>query len=106
MATGTSVDEQNRMARTVSKSSRIEARITPDQKSLIERAAAYEGRTVSDFVVQTVQRAARTIVEEHEVIQLNREQSAALVELLLNPPAPNRALKKAAKEYRKRVVSR
>jgi len=88
------------------KTSRLETRITPEQKSLIERAAAYEGRSVSEFVLQTVQRAAKTIIDEHEVVKLNPQQSAALVEMLLNPPAPNRALKRAAKEYRKRVQSR
>ena len=38
---------------------RLEARITADQKSLIEHAAALQGRTVTDFVLTSVQDAAR-----------------------------------------------
>ena len=88
------------------RTSRLEARITPDQKALIERAAAYEGRTVSDFVVHTVQEAARVVVQEHEILRLNESQSRAFVERLLKPPKPNKALHRAAEDYRRNVVSR
>lgn len=36
------------------KSARIETRVSADQKEMIERAAGYVGRTVSDFVVGNV----------------------------------------------------
>ena len=88
------------------KSSRLEARITADQKELIERAAAYQGRTVSDFVIQTVQEAAQSVIQDHEVIRLNREQSSAFVDLLLHPPPPNKRLRNAAKRHRKNVTMR
>ena len=87
------------------KAARLEARITAEQKALIERAAAYEGRTVSDFVVRTVQDAAKAVIQEHEVLRLNESQSRAFVETLLNPPEPNPALEQAAEEYRRNVVS-
>src|SRR5438046_8752493 len=89
-----------------SRSARLETRITEEQKALIERAAAYEGRTVSDFVVSTVASAAEAIVHEHEIIRLNRAQSVAFVEALLNPPAPNAALRKAARRHDRLVESR
>jgi hypothetical protein len=38
---------------------RLEARVTTEQKALIERAAALQGRTVTDFVLTSVQDAAR-----------------------------------------------
>ena len=88
------------------KNARLEARITPEQKELIERAAAYEGRSVSDFVVGTVQQAAKAVVQEHEVLRLNESQSRAFVETLLNPPEPNEALRKAAEQYQEDVSSR
>ena len=87
------------------KNARLEARITAEQKELIERAAAYEGRSVSDFVVGTVQRAAKAIIQEHEVLRLNESQSRAFVETLLDPPEPNEALERAAAQYREDVVS-
>lgn len=91
---------------TSQKSSRLEARITAEQKELIERAAGYQGRTVSDFVVNTVQEAAKAVIRDHEVLRLNRSQSRAFVETLLHPPEPNEALEQAAEEYRRDVVSR
>ncbi|MCE3288874.1 MAG: ribbon-helix-helix protein, partial [Caulobacter sp.] len=33
---------------------RLETRVTADQKRLIERAAALQGRTVTDFVLSSV----------------------------------------------------
>lgn len=91
---------------TSQKSWRLEARITAAQKELIERAAGYQGRTVSDFVVHTVQEAAKAVIRDHEVLRLSTAQSRAFVETLLNPPKPNKALKQAADEYRRDVISR
>ena len=88
------------------RSARLEARITADQKALIERAAAYEGRSVSDFVVQSVQEAAKTVVRDHEMLRLNRRQSEAFVKILLDPPEPNAALREAAEQYRRDVGRR
>lgn len=83
----------------VIKTARIEARLTPEQKELIERAAAYEGQKVSEFILRSTSEAAKRVIEEHEVIRLNGEQSRTLVNVLLNPPKPNKAMKKAFKEY-------
>lgn len=97
--TRTANSDQNRRAR-------LEARITTAQKKLIERAAAYEGRSVTDFVVSAVASAAQSAIERHEVIRLNEAQSEAFVKSLLNPPAPNAALRRAVRAYRRSVESR
>lgn len=88
------------------KSARIETRVSVEQKELIERAAAYLGRTVSDFVLGNVEKAAKAVIEEHERTKLDREQSRVLVEALLTPASPNKKLRDAAMEHRKRVISR
>ena len=85
------------------RTTRLEARITAEQKAMIERAAAYEGRSVSDFVIHSVQEAAKAVVREHETLWLNRQQSEALVQMLLDAPEPNAALQEAAQEYRRQV---
>ena len=79
--------------------------MTKTQKSLLERAAAYEGRSLTDFVVSTLSSAAEAVIHQHEVIRLNPAQSRAFVEMLLNPPAPNAALRQAARKYRRSVKS-
>ena len=79
---------------------RLEARITAEQKALIQRAADLQGRTLTDFVIASVQDAARRTIEDMEVIRLNAADSRAFAEALLAPPKPNRALREAAKRYR------
>src|SRR6185369_568974 len=88
------------------RSARLEARISYDQKALIERAAAYERRTVTDFVVGALASAAEAVVRDHETIRLNAEQSRNFVEQLLNPREPNAALKRAVRRHRKSVTAR
>ena len=66
---------------------RLEARVTAEQKALIEHAAALEGRSITDFVLTSVQDAAKRAIAEHEVIQLSVRDSKAFVDALLNPRA-------------------
>lgn len=93
-------------ANTSAKSARIETRVTQEQKELIERAAEVSGRTVSDFVLAHVEVAAKKIIREHEKLHLDQVQSRILVDALLAPKKPNKNLKLAMEDYRKRVESR
>jgi len=93
-------------ANTSAKSARLETRVSPEQKELIERAAAYTGRTVSDFVVAHVEVAAKRVIEEYERLHLDQAQSRVLVEALLAPKKPNKKLQRAMDDYRQRVESR
>jgi uncharacterized protein (DUF1778 family) len=90
-------------ANSSTKSARLETRVSQEQKDLIERAAAYSGRTVSDFVVAHVEVAAKKVIEEYERIHLDKEQSRVLVAALLSPQRPNKKLRGALAEYRERV---
>lgn len=82
------------------RSERLEARVTSEQKDLIERAAAIQGRSVTDFVVSTVQDAAQKAIEDHQRIKLTLRESEAFVEALLNPPEPNDHLRESVRRYR------
>ncbi len=88
------------------KSARIETRVSQEQKELIERAAAFSGRTISDFVLAHIEVAAKKIIEVHEKLHLDQAQSRILVDALLTPKKPNKKLKLAMENYRKRVESR
>ena len=79
---------------------RLEARVTPEQKALLQRAAALEGRTVTDFLVSSAQAAALETIRRHEQIVLSARDSAIFVESLLNPPAPPERLRAAARRHR------
>jgi uncharacterized protein (DUF1778 family) len=78
---------------------RIEARVSPEQKELFERAAAIQGVTLTDFAISTMHRAATSVVQEHTTIELSVRNQRAFVEALRNPPEPNEALREAAKAY-------
>ena len=95
------------MANAASKSSRgraraqrLETRVTAEQKTLIERAAALQGRTVTDFVLTSVQDAARRAIEEHQQLELSLRDSETFVEALLNPKPVNDRLRDTIRRYR------
>ena len=85
-----------------SREARLEVRVSAAQKSLLQRAAALSGRTLSEFVVTSAQDAARRVIAEHASISLSREEQLAFVQALLQPPEPNARLERAAKTYRRR----
>jgi uncharacterized protein (DUF1778 family) len=79
---------------------RLETRVTVDQKNLIERAAALQGRTVTDFVLTSVQDAARRAIEQHQRLDLSVRDSQAFVEALINPKPVNDRLRETVRRYR------
>ena len=80
---------------------RLEARVSRTQKSLLQRAAALSGRTLSEFVVASAQAAATKVIQDHETIQLSQAEQTAFVRALLKPPSRSRRLRKAAAAYKK-----
>jgi uncharacterized protein (DUF1778 family) len=82
------------------KAERLEARVTAEQKRLIERAAALQGRTLTDFVLTSVQDAARRAIEEHQRLELSVRDSEAFVDALLNPKPVNDRLRDTVRRYR------
>ena len=79
---------------------RLETRVTVEQKALIERAAALQGRTVTDFVLTSVQDAARRTITEHQQLELSVRDSQAFVDALLNPKPVNDRLRETVRRYR------
>ena len=80
----------SRAANGRTRAERLETRVTAEQKSLIERAAALQGRTLTDFVLTSVQDAARRAIEEHQQLALSVRDSEAFVDALLESPAGKR----------------
>lgn len=73
-------------------------------KRELEAAARLQGTSTSGFIVSSARRAAQTLVRK-EVIRLNRADSIAVAEGLLNPPGMNAAMRRAL-ERRQLVESR
>lgn len=82
---------------------RLEARISTDLHRLLKRAAELQGRTMTDFVVTAVQEAARSAIDQAEVIRLTVDDQARFAQALLSPPKANPALKRAFARRRELV---
>ncbi len=81
------------------KRERLDARVTPEQKALIQRAAQLSGRTLTDFMIASLQEAAERVIRSHDVITLSVRGSEAIAQALLEPPNPNDALRAAYRRY-------
>lgn len=82
------------------KSARLETRVSPGVHALLQRAAALQGRTLSEFVIDSARLAAEAAIAGQEVIRLSLQDQARFAEALLKPKAPSAALKRAAKRHR------
>lgn len=82
------------------KQQRLEARVTPDQKRLIERAAELRGTSVTAFVVDSAREAATKTISEFAMLNLQDEARELFVSMVLNPPAPNQVARTAARRYK------
>ena len=87
------------------RSTRLETRVNPETKALLQRAAAIRGRSLSDFVLASAQQEAERAIREHDVITLSVRDSQRFAELVLNPPEPNEQLRAALQNYRSDVAS-
>ena len=77
-------------------------RLDAKTKRTLERAAAYEETSVSDFVLANAMAAAERVIDSHEKITLSAQDWDAFYDALINPPEPNEKLKEAARHYRER----
>ena len=85
------------------KNERLEARVTTELKRTIAHAAQLAGRSITDFVLESVRKSAHETILEHEVIRLNADESRGFVRALLHPPKPNTKLRAAFASHRKHV---
>jgi uncharacterized protein (DUF1778 family) len=87
------------------RTARIEARISPEMLSVVKRAAELQGRSISDFVVAAAQEAAQRTIDETSIVRLSVEDQRLMLDSILNPPEPSKALRKAFDAYRRLVVA-
>jgi len=88
------------------KTNRFEARISASQKQLFQQAAYLLGRSLTDFIVSTMQEASLRVIQEHELLKLLDQDRQLFAKSLMKPPLPNKRLKKAASHYHKDVIAK
>lgn len=82
------------------KSTRLEARVSPAVHALIQQAALLQGRSLSEFVIDSARQAAEATLAEHEIIRLSLQDQERFAEALIDPAPLSSALLKAAARHR------
>ena len=90
-------------AEKASRSERLEARISKAQKTLFVRAATVQGRSLTDFLIASVQEAAEKALRAHDVLTLSERDRKLFVAALVKPAASGKALRQAVKHYKNRM---
>lgn len=90
----------------ISGTERLEARISPDKKTLLKNAAELSGRTLTDFVIDSAYEAAVRVIQEYQQLHLSLTDRDVFIQALLNPPNPSNNLLKAVKKYKKDIASK
>lgn len=85
----------------IRKEERLETRLPAEAKHQIEQAAALQGRSVSDFVVQAAMDQAHKVIEQQRLIKLTVDESVALAKLMMAEPKPNKKAIAAVSRYKK-----
>ena len=80
---------------------RLQVRLDATSKSVLQRAASYRRKTVSQFVLATALAEAEKVIRESEVVSLSSADWTIFFDALIHPPPPNAALRKAFAKYQK-----
>ena len=91
---------------TQSKDERINLRLKHHTKLMLERAASFEGQTISKFILNSALSRAKKTIHKHEVMSLNANESDAFFNALSAPVQFNRKLAAALKEHDQRITSK
>jgi uncharacterized protein (DUF1778 family) len=78
----------------------LKIRLDPNDKKLIEEAAALEGRSVSGFAKAALIERAKDGVERHQSSVLTQRDMRAFTKYLASNPSPTPALRAAARRWR------
>jgi len=79
---------------------RLQIRLDAHAKHVLQRAAGYRRKTLSQFVLGTALEEAERVIQENEVVPLSGADWQVFSDALTSPPTPNAALCKASAHYR------
>jgi len=85
--------------------SRLGFRVDAETKKLVERAAALERRSLTDFCLTALAQATQAVITRHETIALSERDREAYFDALVRSPKPNARLKQAFRSAQARIVS-
>ena len=77
------------------RSSRLGFRVDAETKQLVERAAALEKRSITDFCLTALTQVTRETISRHESLDLSERDREVFFDALVHPPQPHERLKRA-----------
>ena len=86
------------------KDSRLDLRVTLEEKQLLERAAALKGVSVTAYTLFHVLPAAKQEIDSHERVVLSERDRDLFMSAMENPPELKGKLKSAIEKYRKKYA--
>lgn len=88
------------MSTSIKEHARFDARLPKEQKLFFEKAALLGGyRSLTDFIILTVQEKAKEIVQEKEQLLASERDSQIFFDAITNPKKPSETLKNALVDY-------
>jgi uncharacterized protein (DUF1778 family) len=78
---------------TVARSSRLGLRTTPQQETVIRRAAEVSNKSITEFILDSAYQAAERTLLDQRLFMVTGSQSQALLSLLDRPAQDNPGLK-------------
>lgn len=83
---------------------RLGFRIDEETKKQVERAAALERRSITDFCLTALVEATRETLARHETLALSEQDRKIFFDALIHPPEPKERLRRAFQEMQEQVV--
>ena len=90
----------------IQRDERIDLRVSEELKTLLARAAAHSGMSLSSFLVAVAADRAREVLAERETLTLSPRDWAAFLAALDRPKRRRPKLEAAARRYRARRARR
>ncbi|MGL4882747.1 MAG: DUF1778 domain-containing protein [Waterburya sp.] len=82
------------------KTARLEARITEEQKQMMEQAAYLRGQNLTEFVLGVLAEASMETIKNHALLELTQSDRAVFASALLDSNLPSEQARADAQWYR------
>ncbi|MBN1906284.1 MAG: DUF1778 domain-containing protein [Deltaproteobacteria bacterium] len=88
------------------KNDRINIRLSGTAKTLLERAASIEGKTVNNYILNCALERAEETVRKHDTLSLNARNSEIFLNALSGDISFNKKLTGAFEEHSRWVINK
>jgi len=93
-------EARSRARKPAARSARLAARVSPEQKMILAKAAALSHQPLSQFVVSSAIHAAEEAIKQYGIIALSASDSLAVMDALLDPRPAGPNLRRVAERHR------